>query len=96
VTALNGSQPERVRPDQTTIMTLEQAMRAARIAAERCLTHAGFQHVSVVVNAVATSLDPDDDITTWAAGTRVPTCPKPDLNLLAATLRESALEAETA
>ena len=82
---------KRVRTDQPTIVTLEEAMAEAHTAAVAAFENAGFTHVQVVVNAVLNSLDPDDDHHTWAVGSRVPDKPDP---LLSATLRRSAEEAE--
>jgi hypothetical protein len=80
----------RVRRDQPTIATLEQTVAEAQAAALKCFTAAGFFRVQLVVTAVATSIDPDGDCSTWAAATRVPD--KPD-TLLAQSLRFSAEEA---
>jgi hypothetical protein len=85
------AEPERVRQDQPTITTLEAAMAAAVAAADDAFSAAGFKQRQVVVNAVLTSLDPDDGWHTWVVGSRVPD--KPD-SLLAATLRRSADEAD--
>lgn len=83
--------PDRVRTDQPTIITLEETMAEAQAAALRCFREAGFTRVSLVVNVVATSVDPDDDRTTWAAASKVPdSC---DRAMLARSLRISADEA---
>lgn len=84
----------RVRVDQPTIATLEETMAAAQSAAETVFTEAGFYRVHLVINVVATSLDPDDDRTTWSAGSRVPGVPgSGDRSMLAASLRTSTMEA---
>jgi hypothetical protein len=80
----------RVRTDQPTITTLEETMAAAQRAAVACFQSAGFTDVKVVLNTVATSLDPDDDVTTWAAGTRITGRCDP---MLAISLQQSAEEA---
>lgn len=85
--------PTRVRTDQPTIVTLEQTMTDAVYWARRAFTDAGFTHVELVVNVVATSIDPDDGRTTWAVGSRVTTTRRSDRNLLAKSLRKSAEEA---
>lgn len=87
---LHQSGRPRVRRDQPTIRTLEQALAAARDAATKSLTDAGFFNCQVVVNAVVTSIDPDDDVTTWAVGSLLPQTPD---SMLAASLRTSAEEA---
>lgn len=86
-----SEEPVRVRTDQPTIATLAEALEKARAAADAVFRDAGFTHRQVVVNAVVTSLDPDDDHHTWAVGSRVPHRPDP---LLAPSLRQSAEEAE--
>ena len=85
--------PDRVRTDQPTIVTLEEAMATAQAAAVACFEEAGFTHVKVVLNTVATSLDPDDDVTTWSAGTRITGRCDP---MLARSLHLSAEEASHA
>lgn len=85
--------PTRVRADQPTIATLEQTMTDAVYWARRAFTAAGFTNVELVVNVVASSIDPDDDRTTWAAGSRVTATRRGDRQLLAKSLRESATEA---
>jgi hypothetical protein len=88
--AMDSARTEhRPRTDQPTIATLTEAMDAARDAAVKCLHDAGFKGIQVVVNAVVTSLDPDDDWHTWAVGTLPPDKPDP---LLRASLMRSAEE----
>lgn len=81
----------RVRTDQPTIQTLEQTMSNAVYWARRAFDEAGFTDVQLVVTVVASSVDPDDDHTTWVAASKVPEAADP---LLPRSLRLSAEDAE--
>lgn len=87
--------PARVRTDQPTIVTLEETMATAVYWARKAFTDAGFTGVELVITVVATSLDPDDDHTTWTAASRVTAELESDRSQLAASLRLSAEECET-
>lgn len=83
--------PTRVRQDQPTIRTLEEAMSDAVYWARRAFTNAGFTRVELVITVVASSHDPDDDHTRWTAASRIPDRCDP---MLTKTLHLSAEEAE--
>lgn len=89
-----GQSAPRVRTDQPTIVTLEETMATAKAAALECFQGAGFTHIVLVINVVATSRDPDDDVTTWAARSRITDGRAYDRQMLAQSLRQSAEEAD--
>lgn len=92
--AVSGQSERRVRTDQPTIVTLEETMAEAKAAALKSFRGAGFTHVVLVINVVATSRDPDGDVTTWAAGSRVDGGRSYDRQMLASSMRRSADEAD--